>query len=131
MSTREALRTVPQGLREAGLALGATRWQVTRQLVLPMALPGIMTGAILAIARAIGEAAPLIILGALTYVDFLPSGLRSVFTVLPIQIFNWIGRPQAEFQINAAAGIVILLLTLLLFNGAAIVLRNHYQRRTR
>ncbi|MCA9714844.1 MAG: phosphate ABC transporter permease PstA [Myxococcales bacterium] len=131
LSTREALRTVPLGMREAGLALGATRWQVTRRIVLPMSLPGILTGAILAIARAIGEAAPLIVLGALTYVDFLPDGLRSAFTVLPIQIFNWIGRPQAGFKLNAAAGIVLLLLMLLLFNGLAIYLRNYFQRRTR
>ncbi len=129
LSTREALRTVPMSLREAGLALGATRWQVIRQIVLPMSLPGILTGAILAIARAIGEAAPLIVLGALTYVDFLPTGLRSAFTVLPIQIFNWIGRPQAGFKLNAAAGIVLLLLMLLLFNGLAIYLRNYFRRR--
>jgi phosphate transport system permease protein len=129
MSSREALRTVPQHLREAGLALGSTPWQVTRQVVLPMAMPGILTGAILAIARAIGEAAPLIILGALTYVDFLPSGPGSPFTVLPIQIFNWVSRPQPGFVADAAAGIVVLLATLLLLSGGAVWLRNRFEAR--
>ena len=129
MSSREALRTVPQALREAGLALGSTRWQVTRQIVLPMAMPGILTGAILAVARAIGEAAPLIILGALTYVDFLPDGPGSPFTVLPIQIFNWVSRPQPGFVVAAAAGIVVLLVTLLVLSGAAIYLRNRFELR--
>ena len=129
MSSREALRTVPQHLREAGLALGSTPWQVTRQIVLPMAMPGILTGAILAIARAIGEAAPLIILGALTYVDFLPDGPGSPFTVLPIQIFNWVSRPQPGFVADAAAGIVVLLVTLLLLSGGAVWLRNRFEAR--
>ncbi len=123
LSTREALRAVPPSLREAGLALGATRWQVIRQLVLPMSLPGIVTGASLAISRAIGAAAPLIVLGALTSVDVLPTGLRSAFTALPVQIFDWIGRPEAEFRRSAAAGIVLLLLMLLLINGLALYLR--------
>lgn len=129
MSSREALRTVPQQLREAGLALGSTPWQVTRQIVLPMAMPGILTGAILAIARAIGEAAPLIILGALTYVDFLPDGPGSPFTVLPIQIFNWVSRPQPGFVADAAAGIVVLLVTLLVLSGAAVWLRDRFEAR--
>jgi phosphate transport system permease protein len=129
MSSREALRTVPHHLREAGLALGSTPWQVTRQVVLPMAMPGILTGAILAIARAIGEAAPLIILGALTYVDFLPDGPGSPFTVLPIQIFNWVSRPQPGFVADAAAGIVVLLVTLLLLSGGAVWLRNRFEAR--
>ncbi len=131
MSSREALRTVPRGMREAGLALGATRWQVTRSVVLPLSLPGILTGSILAISRAIGEAAPLIVLGALTYVDFLPDGLQAAFTALPIQIFNWVGRPQDGFKIDAAAGIVVLLATLLVLNGVAVLLRNRFQTRTR
>lgn len=131
MSSREALRTVPRGMREAGLALGATRWQVTRSVVLPLSLPGILTGSILAISRAIGEAAPLIVLGALTYVDFLPDGLKAAFTALPIQIFNWVGRPQDGFKIDAAAGIVVLLATLLVLNGVAVLLRNRFQTRTR
>jgi phosphate transport system permease protein len=129
MSSREALRTVPHQLREAGLALGSTPWQVTRQIVLPMAMPGILTGAILAIARAIGEAAPLIILGALTYVDFLPDGPGSPFTVLPIQIFNWVSRPQPGFVADAAAGIVVLLATLLVLSGGAVWLRNRFEAR--
>lgn len=129
ISAREALRTVPLALREAGLALGATRWQVIRQVVLPMALPGILTGAILAVARAIGEAAPLILLGALTYVDFLPQSPASPFTALPIQIFNWVSRPQPGFVADAAAGIIVLLIVLIALNGIAIYLRNHYQKR--
>ena len=129
MSAREALRTVPLAMREAGFALGATRWQVIRQIVLPLALPGILTGAILAVARAIGEAAPLIVLGALTYVDFLPDTVRAPFTALPIQIFNWVSRPQPGFLIDAAAGIVVLMVTLLMLNGVAIFLRNRYQHR--
>ncbi|MGB1017069.1 MAG: phosphate ABC transporter permease PstA [Nannocystaceae bacterium] len=131
MASREALRTVPRGMREAGLALGATRWQVTQSIVLPLSLPGILTGSILAISRAIGEAAPLIVLGALTYVDFLPDGLKAAFTALPIQIFNWVGRPQDGFKVDAAAGIVVLLATLLVLNGVAVLLRNRFQTRTR
>jgi phosphate transport system permease protein len=129
MSSREALRSVPLALREAGFALGATQWQVVRQIVLPMAAPGILTGGILAVSRAIGEAAPLIVLGALTYVDFLPDGIRSAFTALPIQIFNWVSRPQAGFVVDAAAGIIVLMITLLVLNGTAILLRKRYQRR--
>ncbi len=129
MSSREALRAVPAGLREAGLALGGTRWQVTRHVVLPMAMPGMLTGSILAIARAIGEAAPLIILGAVAYVDFLPDGPGSPFTVLPIQIFNWISRPQPEFVANAAAGIIVLLAVLMTLSGVAIYLRQRYEIR--
>jgi phosphate transport system permease protein len=129
MAAREALRTVPAELREGAYALGATRWQVTRQVVLPMAIPGILTGSILAISRAIGEAAPLIVVGALSYIAFLPSGIDSPFTVLPIQIFNWVSRPQEEFMANAAAGIVVLLGTLLVVNSLAIYLRGRLQRR--
>jgi phosphate transport system permease protein len=129
MASREALRTVPLGLREAGYALGATRWQTIRQVVLPMALPGILTGAILAVSRAIGEAAPLIVVGALAYITFLPDSVTSPFTVLPIQIFNWVSRPQKEFLINAAAGIVVLLITMLILNAAAIILRDRLQKR--
>jgi phosphate transport system permease protein len=120
---------VPLALRESGLALGATRWQVVLQIVLPLAAPGILTGAILAVSRAIGEAAPLIVLGALTYVDFLPDTVRSPFTALPIQIFNWVSRPQRGFLEAAAAGIIVLMVTLFVLNGAAILLRNRTQRR--
>jgi phosphate transport system permease protein len=128
MVSREALRTVPMGLREACLALGSTRWQMIRQAVVPMALPGILTGAILAISRAIGETAPLIIIGALSYVAFLPDGIDAQFTALPIQIFNWVSRPQAAFLVNAAAGISVLLGTMLALNGIAVYLRNRLQR---
>lgn len=129
LSSREALRTVSPGLREAALSFGATRWTTIRQVVLPMALPGILTGTILAISRAIGETAPLVVVGALTYITFLPRGLDSPFTALPIQIFNWISRPQEEFAVNAAAGIVVLLTTMLLMNTAAIVIRYRMQKR--
>ncbi|MFQ6040918.1 MAG: phosphate ABC transporter permease PstA [Candidatus Poribacteria bacterium] len=129
ISAREAIRTVPTSIREAAYALGATRWQMIRDHVLPMAFPGILTGVILSISRAIGETAPLIMIGALTYVAFLPDGLRSPFTALPIQIFNWVSRPQRGFHVNAAAGIIVLLLVTLLLNALAIFLRNRYQKR--
>jgi phosphate transport system permease protein len=131
LSTREALRTVPISIREGSYALGATKWQTIRHQVLPMAMPGILTGLILALSRAIGETAPLITIGALTYVPFAPDGVWSAFTVLPIQIFNWVSRPQVSFQENAAAGIVVLLGLLLLMNAIAIVLRDRYQRQGR
>jgi phosphate transport system permease protein len=131
LSSREALRTVPKGLREGAYALGATHWQSIRRVVLPMALPGILTGTILAISRAIGETAPLIVVGALAYVTFLPDGPMSPFTALPIQIFNWVSRPQEAFLINAAAGIVVLLVTLLTLNSLAVGIRNRFQRRLR
>jgi phosphate transport system permease protein len=130
LSSREALRTVPQALREACYALGSTRWQAIRRVVLPTALPGILTGAILSLSRAIGETAPLIVVGALTYVTFLPDGVNAPFTALPIQIFNWVSRPQPEFLVNAAAGIVVLLVTMLLLNALAIFLRNRLQKRS-
>ncbi len=129
VSAREAVRSVPPSLREASFALGATRWQTVRYVVLPAALPGILTGAILAVSRALGEAAPLITIGALTFVAFLPAGPFDPFTVLPIQIFNWTSRPQSNFQHVAAAGIVVLLAVLLLANAGAIWLRNRYQGR--
>ena len=129
MASREALRTVPLALREGCLALGATRWESIRQVVLPQALPGILTGAILSISRAIGEAAPLIVVGAVAYITFLPEGIGSQFTALPIQIFNWVSMPQKAFQTNAAAGILVLLVTLLLVNLFAVYLRNRLQAR--
>jgi phosphate transport system permease protein len=131
LATREALRAVPSSLREGSYALGATKWQTIVRQVLPAALPGILTGLILAISRAVGETAPLITLGALTYVPFVPSDIWSPFTVLPIQIFNWVSRPQAAFAENAAAGIVVLLAFLLMMNAVAIVLRDRLQRRLR
>ncbi len=129
MASREALRTVPMGTREACLALGATRWQMVRQVVLPEALPGILTGAILSLSRAMGETAPLVVVGALSYVTFLPDGVDAPFSALPIQIFNWVSRPQRAFLINAAAAIVALLAMMLVLNAIAIFLRDRMQSR--
>jgi len=131
LATREALRAVPSSLREGSYALGATKWQTILHQVVPAAMPGILTGLILAISRAVGETAPLITIGALTYVPFAPSDIWSPFTVLPIQIFNWVSRPQAAFAENAAAGIVVLLGFLLMMNAMAIVIRDRLQRRLR
>jgi phosphate transport system permease protein len=131
LSTREALRTVPGSIREGSYALGATKWQTIWNQVLPMALPGVLTGLILALSRAIGETAPLITIGALTYIPFAPDSVWSKFTVLPIQIFNWVSRPQAEFHTNAAAAILVLLALLLSMNALAIIVRDRYQRRGR
>lgn len=144
LSTREALRAVPFSIREASYALGATRWQTIRSQVLPAAMPGMLTGVILAMSRAIGETAPLITIGALTYVAFLPTsplssefpylnfqGLFDAFTVLPIQIFNWVSRPQKGFFTDAAAGIIVLLIITFVMNGAAVWLRHRYQKKTR
>jgi phosphate transport system permease protein len=129
IASREAIRAVPRSIREASLALGATQWQTIRRQTLPAAIPGIATGSILALSRAIGEAAPLLLLGALTFVTFNPAGLDSAFSVLPVQIFSWISRPQEEFHVLAAAAIVVLLVILLAMNGTAIWLRRRYQRR--
>lgn len=129
MASREAIRTVPEEVKEAAYGLGATQWQVMQRVVLPMSIPGILTGTILAISRAIGETAPLIVVGALTYMTFLPKGAMDPFTVLPIQIFNWTARPQDAFAINAAAGIVVLLITMLCLNAVAILLRNYFQEQ--
>jgi len=129
ISGREAIRAVPNSIRQGSLALGATKWQTIWRQVLPAALPGMATGTILALSRAIGETAPLILLGGLTFITFNPDGLRSQFSALPIQIFNWISRPQAEFKVLAAAAIVVLLAVLLAMNAVAIWLRNRYQRR--
>ena len=128
-STREALRTVPDTLREGAYALGATPWQVVRQVVLPLALPGILTGSILSVSRAMGETAPLVVVGALAFITFLPDGPGSPFTALPIQIFNWVSRPQAGFATNAAAAIIVLVVLLVILNAGAILLRNRLQRR--
>jgi phosphate transport system permease protein len=129
LSTREALRAVPSSIREGSYALGATKWQTIWYQVLPVALPGILTGMILALSRAIGETAPLITIGALTFVAFAPDGIWSPFTVLPIQIFNWVSRPQLDFRTNAAAAILVLLVLLLTMNAAAIWLRDRYQKK--
>ena len=129
ISTQEALRSIPSGIRENAYALGATRWQVIWSHVLPMAAPGIFTGVILALSRAIGETAPLILIGALTFVPFLPRGALDQFTALPIQIFNWTARPQSEFEGLAAAAIVVLMILLFTMNLTAILLRNYFEER--
>jgi phosphate transport system permease protein len=129
IASREAIRAVPLSIRQGAMALGATELQTVRRQVLPAAVPGIATGVILALSRAIGEAAPLIMIGAFTFVPFNPTGLDSKFTVLPIQIFDWIGRPQAGFTQLAAAASMLLLVILLGMNAVAIFLRNRYQRR--
>ncbi len=129
IASEEAIRAVPPSIREGGYALGATRWQTIWRLVLPQAFPGILTGVILAVSRAIGETAPLIVMGALTFVPFTPDGPLSRFTVLPIQIFNWVSRPQEGFHEAAAAGIIVLLVVLLSMNALAVLLRNKFQRR--
>jgi phosphate transport system permease protein len=128
IASREAIRAVPGSIRQGGFALGATKWQVVWRQVLPAAAPGMATGSILALSRAIGETAPLLLVGALTYVAFNPS-LLDQFTVLPIQIFQWTSRPQEEFKVLAAAAIIVLLAILLTLNAVAIWVRNRYQKR--
>lgn len=130
IAAQEAIRSVPESHRLGAFALGATRWQVVRHIVLPNAIPGILTGTILAMSRAIGEAAPMIAISALVYLTFIPVSPMDRFTVLPIQIFNWVSRPQEGFAHLAAAGIIVLLFVLLTMNAAAIFLRNRYQKRT-
>ncbi|KDN58753.1 MAG: phosphate ABC transporter permease PstA [Exiguobacterium sp.] len=129
VASQEALRSVKMELRHASLALGASKWQTTFNVVLPSAIPGIITGIILAVSRAIGETAPLIMVGAATFISTTPSSVFSDFTALPIQIFNWTSRPQAEFQNLAAAGIIVLMTMLIIMNSAAIYIRNKYTNR--
>jgi len=129
VASSEAVRAVPPSLREGSYALGATRWQVIWRMVIPQAFPGILTGVILAVSRAIGETAPLIAMGALTFVPFTPDSPLSRFTVLPIQIFNWTSRPQEGFRETAAAGIIVLLVILLVMNAGAVILRNRFQNK--
>lgn len=129
IASREALKSVPDGMRMAAFALGATRWQTVRDHVLPAAVPGIATGVILAMARAMGEAAPLILLGALTYVAFVPSGPLDSFTAMPIQIFNWTSRPQDAFHDLASTGIIVLLGFLMICNSVAIFIRLRWGRK--
>ncbi|MDQ3592649.1 MAG: phosphate ABC transporter permease PstA [Actinomycetota bacterium] len=128
ITTREALRSVPAEIRQGSLALGATPLQTVWRQTLPSALPGVATGTILALSRALGEAAPLLLLGGLVFVTYDPNGLLSGFTTLPIQIFSWTGQPQDEFQQVASAAIIVLLGLLLLMNALAIVIRNRYQQ---
>lgn len=129
VATREAIRSVPHSIIEASLALGASNWQTIWNQTLPAAIGGILTGVILAISRAIGETAPLIVVGALAYVPFAPSSPMDEFTVMPIQIFNWVSRPQHEFSVNAAAAIILLLLLTFIMNGIAVFFRNKWQSK--
>lgn len=129
ISSREALRTVPHSMREACYALGGDKWRSIRRVVLPMSLPGILTGIILSVSRAIGEAAPLMTIGALTFVTFVPNSIRSEFTAMPLQIFNWVSRAKVEFHANAAAGVIVLLSVMLILNATAIWLRIRLSRR--
>ena len=129
ITTQEALKQVPMTLREGSYALGVSKWQSITGVVLPFAMPGILTGVILAISRGIGESSPLIMVGAASYVTFLPDGLFSSYTTLPLQIYNWTSRPQAQFQELAASGIIVLLVILLGMNAIVIILRNKYQKK--
>lgn len=131
LATQEALRSVPDSIRHGSYALGATKWQTVRCQVLPAAIPGIMTGVIIAISRAIGEAAPLIAVGAVAYMPFVPEGPTDQFTALPIQIFNWAARPQAEFHNVAGAAIIVLLAVLICMNAVAVFVRHRYANRIR
>jgi phosphate transport system permease protein len=130
IASQEAIRAVPSSLRQAAFALGATRWQVARDHVIPAAMPGILTGIILSISRAMGETAPLLVVGAAAYVTFNPTGLTSKYTALPMQIYEWARRPQQEFQELAAAAIIVLLVLLLLLNATAIYLRQRFAKRS-
>jgi len=129
VATREAIRAVPPSIRAASYGLGATKWQTIWYQVLPSAMGGILTGVILAISRAVGETAPLIVIGALAYVPFAPSSPMDEFTVMPIQIFNWVSRPQHGFTTNAAAAIIILLIITFIMNGMAVYLRNRWEKK--
>lgn len=129
VSTREAIKAVPKSIRDASFALGASKWQTVSQQLLPASSGGILTGIILALSRAVGETAPLIVIGALAYVPFAPDSPMDDFSVLPIQIFNWISRPQHGFEVNAAAAIIILLLITFVMNGIAVYFRNKWQKK--
>ena len=131
VTTREAIKAVPRSVRDASFALGASKWQTIWMQILPAASGGIMTGVILSLSRAVGEAAPLIVIGALAYVPFVPESPLDEFTVLPIQIFNWVSRPQEEFLINAAAAIIVLLFITFLLNGVAVYLRYRQQKKVK
>lgn len=131
VATREALKAVPKSIKEASFALGASKWQTISYALLPASFGGIVTGVILALSRAIGETAPLIVIGALAYVPFVPASPTDEFSVLPIQIFNWISRPQKGFAINAASAIIILLVITFILNGVAMYLRNRWQKKVK
>lgn len=129
VASQEAIRAVPRELRDASFGMGATKWQTIVRVVLPAAIPGILTGSILALSRAVGETAPLVVLGIPVFVAFLPQGILDTFTVLPMQIYNWTSRPQEEFQHLAAAGILVLLGVLIFMNLIAVLIRNKFQKR--
>ncbi|OLS41681.1 phosphate ABC transporter permease PstA [Bacillus sp. MRMR6] len=129
VASQEAIRAVPKELREASYGMGATKWQTIVRIVLPASIPGILTGGILALSRAIGETAPLVVLGLPLFLAFLPNSLLDMMTVLPMQIYNWTGRPQAEFHALAAAGIIVLLVLLIFMNSIAVLIRNKFQKR--
>lgn len=129
VASQEAIRAVPNDIREASYGMGATKWQTVLKIVLPSALPGILTGAILALSRAVGETAPLIVIGIPVIIQFLPTDLLSQFTALPMQIYDWAKRPQKDFQFVAAAGILVLMIFLLIMNSIAIFIRNKFSRR--
>jgi len=131
VASREALAAVPEDHRLGAYALGASQWQVVRKTVLPSSLPGILTGTVLAMSRAIGEAAPILAMSGLLFIAYDPSSPLDSFTVMPIQIFNWVSRPQADFASLAAAGIIVLIVILLALNAAAIITRDRYQRRVK
>jgi phosphate transport system permease protein len=129
VTTREAFRTIPNNIREAAFALGASKWQTIQHHLLPYSVGGILTGVIISLSRAIGETAPLVTIGALTFIAFLPKTIKDPFTVLPIQMFNWISRPQPEFHVNAAATGIILLFITLMMNGIAIYIRYRFRKK--
>lgn len=129
VGSQEAIRAVPQDVREASYGMGATKWQTIIRIVLPSAIPGILTGAILALSRAVGETAPLVVIGIPVIIHFLPDNLLSQFTALPMQIYDWAKRPQEAFQYVASAGILVLMIFLLIMNSIAIFIRNKFQKR--
>ena len=129
VASQEAIRSVPMELREASFGMGANKWQTIVRVVMPAALPGILTGAILALSRAIGETAPLVVLGLPLFLAFLPQSVFDMFTVLPMQIYNWTSRPQEEFHAVAAGGIIVLLVMLIVMNSIAVLIRNKFQKR--
>jgi phosphate transport system permease protein len=129
IAAQEAIRAVPTSLRQGSYGLGATKWQTVKNIVLPQAFPGILTGIILAVSRAAGETAPLLLVGASTFIVSDPSGPFSKFTVVPIQIYNWTSRPETEFKAIAAAAIIVLLVLILIFNATAVLLRNYFRSK--
>lgn len=129
VASQEAIRSVPNDLREASYGMGATKWQTILKVVLPSAIPGIITGGILALSRAIGETAPLVVIGIPVIIQFVPENFLSQFTAMPMQIFDWAKRPQEEFQYVASAGIIVLMIFLLLMNSIAVFIRNKFQKR--